>query len=120
MEALERQRENGEISALDYQNKKKGLLEDKQSILQSELDHELSSNTEKDFFKYDASLDTILLNTEKFNKLTKERQEEVLKEYEKVKGINDELNNVEDELAKIPGTLNNTTNEDAKLQNADR
>lgn len=98
IEAVERRYKNKDIDAIDYVKERDLLLSKKSVILQATLDEELANNVEKRFFYYDEILDAVLINEEEFNKLSEERQEEVRKEYEKVKGINDELNEIEDTL----------------------
>lgn len=98
LEAVERKYKNKDIDAIDYIKERDLLLSKKSIILQATLDEELANNVEKRFFYYDEILDAVLINEEEFNKLSEERQEEVRKEYEKVKGINDELNEIEDTL----------------------
>jgi hypothetical protein len=49
-------------------------------------------------YTYDESTGEFLLNMTEFNKLSKEAQEEVKQEYETLKGINDQVNEIEDSL----------------------
>ena len=98
LEAIERKHENKDISTIEYTKERDALLSKKAIILQATLDDELKNNVESRFFYYDEVLDAVLINEEEFNKLSEDRQEEVRKEYEKIKSINDELNEIEDTL----------------------
>jgi hypothetical protein len=71
-------------------------------------------------YTYDESTGEFLLNMTEFNKLSKEAQEEVKQEYETLKGINDQVNEIEDSLEAGQKYMRyNDSNQDATRQNLD-
>jgi hypothetical protein len=88
LEALDRQRENGKIDAGTYQDNKEKLLTQKWYALQKDFNKELSNSPQKKHIYYDAKDDQVKLK-DSYNSLSEKAKEEVMKEYNKIKDIND-------------------------------
>lgn len=117
-EALERQLKNGKIGAKDYSAQMKDNLNDQKTKLQREFKKQLSESADKDYFKYDKDLDTLLLDEDKLAQLSEEQRDAVLKEYQTLKDINDELNDVEDKIKDAKKYLKYSTTNTDSLQQA--
>ena len=117
-EALERQLKNGKIGAKDYSSQMKDNLDDQKTKLQREFKKQLSESADKDYFKYDKNLDTLLIDEEKLVQLSEEQRDAVLKEYQTLKDINDELNDVEDKIKEAKKYLKYSTTNTDNLQQA--
>jgi hypothetical protein len=57
----------------------------KQGILQKDLDKALANSQYKKYFGYDKETDSILLNEAEFNKLSNDKKDAVMEEYERIK-----------------------------------
>ena len=121
LDALERKRKKGEISADEYEKQKGELLTSKYGKLSSEFYSQLENNPEKDFFSYDEKTDTLKLNEKKYGQLSEDRQKEVKAQFDDVNEILQEMNTIEDELGEINEKVtNDTTNNESKTEALDR
>lgn len=121
LESLERQYENKEIGALDYETRKRNLLTQQRDILDADIRQDYANSKYKDYFYYDKASDSYLLNEAKFNKANDATKNAIMEDYERINGKNDDLNEIEDLLKQlVVNTKYDTSNEKAKLEYLDK
>jgi hypothetical protein len=88
-EKIQKDYEDGRIGVLEYTDKMNKEQKKESQKLSKQFNEALNASADKSFYKYNKDTGEFLLDEKKFKKLSKERQEEIKKEYEYLKGIND-------------------------------
>ena len=115
LEYLDKDVKNNRIDLTSHSDQTKELMTSEINKLTSQFKEKLNESANKDLFNYDENSGQLLLNQEKFLKLSEEEQEAVKQEYEYLKSINDEAMDLEDALNEMVENFS-SVNEEASIE----